>query len=163
MEGSGGTAPDILRGRALIVLGLFAASLVMGMVLLVAFDPSVQQDSASEIVTRSDDARAFLIADYVFIALYALASPIALWRFGSVLEPGRPPWIVAAALLLLAAGAVDATENALLLSATGSVSPDTVDTAHSLRVPKLALSGAGLVLTIVANVKALQVVTTGRA
>jgi hypothetical protein len=163
MEASAGTPPDILRGRALIVLGLFAATFVMGMVLLVAFEPDVQQDSASELVARSDDARAFLVADYVFIALYAIATPVALWRFGSALDAGRPVWIVAAAALLFACGLVDATEDTLLLSATGEVSEDTVDTAHALAVPKIVLFGAGIVLTIVANLRALRVVRTGRA
>jgi hypothetical protein len=164
VEAAPATRPDPLRTPAIVVLCLFAASLAWGLVLLFAFDPDVQQDSATELVARADDARAFLIADYAFIALYAIGSPLALWRFGSALEVGRPPlWIAAGALMLALCGVVDATENALLLSATGSVSEGAVDAAHALTVPKLVLFGGGLVLAIVANVKALQVLRGGRA
>jgi hypothetical protein len=165
MEASQATPPDVLRARAFMLLGLFAASFTLGMVLLFAFEPSVQQDDAAELVARADDARAFLVADYVFIALYGISTPIALWLFGSALEGGRrpPAWIIVAALLLLACAAVDATENTLLLSATGEVSEGAVDTAHALAAPKIALFGAGLVLTIVANVRALQVLRGGSA
>jgi hypothetical protein len=151
-----GLGPDA-RSRARVVLALFAATLAVGIVLLVAFEPEVQTVSAEELVERRDDARAFLIADYVFVLLYAVLSPLAIWRFGSALASGSPPgWIKLTALLLVAAGAVDATENTLLLSATGSLSEDAVDAAHALEVPKITLFTAGAILAIVANVRAAR-------
>ena len=146
----------MIRPRALAVLAAFAASLALGIVLLIAFDPSVQTVSAEELVERRDDARAFLAADYFFVLLYAVVSPVAIWRFGGALPGGRPRWIAAAALLLVAAGLVDAIENTLLLSATDSVSEGAVDTAHALEIPKIGLFVAGLMLAIAANVRAVQ-------
>jgi hypothetical protein len=101
---------------------MLAATVVLGIVLSIFFEPEIQTIDADELVARKDDARAFLAADYLFIVFYAVLSPLAAWRFGSALTGGSPPrWIMAAALLLVAAGLVDATENALLVSATGSV------------------------------------------
>jgi uncharacterized membrane protein len=136
----------------------FTATLALGVVLLIAFEPEVQTIDAEDLVARSDDARSFLIADYVFVAIYAILSPIAIWRFGTALAGGSPAgWIKLTALLLVAAGLVDATENALLLSATDSVSDGAVDAAHALEVPKVALFTAGALLTIVVNVRAAKV------
>lgn len=147
----------LIRARAWAVLGLLAATVALGIVLLVAFEPEVQTVDAAELVERSDDARAFLVADYFFIAIYAVLSPIAIWRFGSALGAGTPPgWIKLTALLLAAAGIVDATENTLLLSATGSVSEGAVDAAHALEIPKVSLFLAGAVLALVVNFRALQ-------
>ena len=158
MEAAAASADGAIRSRARAVLGLLAATLALGIVLLIAFEPEVQTIDAAELVERSDDARAFLIADYFFIALYAVLSPIAIWRFGSALGAGTPPgWIKLTALLLIAAGIVDATENTLLLSATGSVSEDAVDAAHGLEIPKVGLFLVGAVLAVVANFRALQV------
>ena len=136
---------------------MFAATLALGIVLLVAFEPEVQTIDADELVARADDARAFLIADYVFVVSYAILSPLVIWRFGSALTGGSPPgWIMLTALLLIAAGLVDATENALLLSATDSESEGAVDAAHALEIPKVALFVAGTLLAIVANVRAVK-------
>jgi hypothetical protein len=147
----------LIRARAWAALGLLAATVALGIVLLVAFEPEVQTVDAAELVERSDDARAFLVADYFFIAIYAVLSPIAIWRFGSALGAGTPPgWIKLTALLLAAAGIVDATENTLLLSATGSVSEGAVDAAHALEIPKVGLFLAGAVLALVVNFRALQ-------
>ena len=158
MEAAAASADGVVRSRARAVLGLLAATLALGIVLLIAFEPEVQTIDATELVERSDDARAFLIADYLFIALYAVLSPIAIWRFGRALGGGTPPgWIKLTALLLAAAGIVDATENALLLSATGAVSEDAVDAAHALEIPKVGLFMLGAVLAVVANFRALQV------
>lgn len=133
------------------VVILFAATILLGVALLVAFEPDVQTIEADELVARREAARSFLIADYFFIALYALLMPAALWRFGATLERASPPrWLKLTAVLLLGAGTVDATENALLLAATGSVSPDTVDVAHALETPKVALFLGGAVLAIAA-------------
>ena len=164
MEAVQASVAGALRARAWMVLALFAATTTYGVMLLVAFEPSVQRDTAAELVARGDDAKAFLIADYLFIVLYAIATPVAIWRFGAALEGGRPPlWIWVAAGLLVACGLVDVGENSLLYSATDSLSPGAVDDAHALAAPKLALFGGGLVLTIVAAVRALRVLRLGRA
>jgi hypothetical protein len=164
MEAAQGSATRALRARSRVVLALFAATAVYGVMLLIAFEPGVQHDSAAELVARGDDAKAFLIADYLFIALFAVAMPLALWRFGAALEDGSPPrWIWAAVVLLVLCGLVDVGENSILYSATDSVSPESVDDAHALALPKLALFGAGLVLTMVAAVRALRVLRLGRA
>jgi hypothetical protein len=137
------------------VLIMFAVTLTMGIVLLVAFEPEVQTIDARELIARQSDARQFLVADYLFVAFYAILSPIAIWRFGATLTGGSPPaWIKLTALLLVAAGLVDATENALLLSATDSVSEGAVDAAHSLEIPKTTLFVAGTLFAIVANIRA---------
>jgi hypothetical protein len=137
---------------------MLAATIALGIVLLVAFEPEVQTIDAGDLVARKDDARAFLIADYLFIAFYAVLSPLAIWRFGSSLAGGSPPqWIKLTAVLLAAAGLVDATENALLLSATGSVSEDAVDAAHALEIPKITLFVAGALLAVAANIRAARV------
>jgi hypothetical protein len=136
---------------------MLAATVVLGIVLLIFFEPEIQTIDADELVARKDDARAFLAADYLFIVFYAVLSPLAAWRFGSALTGGSPPrWIMAAALLLVAAGLVDATENALLVSATGSVSEDAVDVAHGLAIPKVALFVAGALLAVAVNVRAAK-------
>ena len=143
--------------RAIPVLAAFVATLILGIVLLVAFEPDVQTAAASDLVARRDDARAFLIADYFFILLYAVLSPIVIWRFGRVVGGGSPPtWISLGALLLIAAGLVDATENTLLLSATDSVSEDTVDAAHALEIPKVTLFVAGALLAVAVNFRAAK-------
>ena len=140
------------------MLALFALTLALGIVLLIAFDPDVQTIDADELADRSDDARAFLAGDFLFVALYAVLSPIAIWRFGSTLGAGSPPrWMIVAVLLLVAAGAVDATENTLLLSSTGSVSTGRVDAAHALAIPKITLFVVGALLAIAAQVRAVQV------
>ena len=140
-----------VRTRALFVVAAFAASLVMGLVLIVAFDADVQTIDAGELVERKDDARAFLIADYLFIVLYAIVSPIAQRRFGPT------GWLRWAPFLLAAAGVVDAAENTLLLTATDSISEDTVDAAHALALPKVVLFVAGALLAVGILVRAIRV------
>ena len=136
---------------------MFAATLTMGIVLLVAFEPEVQTIDARELVDRRDDARQFLVADYLFVALYAILSPLAIWRFGASINPGSPPlWIKLTAVFLVAAGLVDATENALLLSATDAVSEGAVDAAHSLEIPKVTLFTAGALFAVAVNVRAVR-------
>jgi protein-S-isoprenylcysteine O-methyltransferase Ste14 len=147
----------MLRPRAIIVLAAFVATLALGLVLLAFFEPEVQDIGAAELVDRKDEAREFLVADYFFILVYGVLSPIAIWRFGGALAGGSPPgWMKLTAVLLVAAGLVDATENTLLLSATDSVSEDTVDAAHALVVPKVGLFVAGALLAIVANFRAAR-------
>ena len=152
---------NTIRARARAVAGAFAATLALGLVLTVAFEPDVQTADAAELVARESDARSFFIADYVFIALYAVLSPIAIWRYAAVAMPGPPWWILATVVLLPLAGLVDATENALLWSAAGSLSPDAVDGAHSLAIPKVALFVAGAVGSIAALVHAIRTLRSG--
>jgi hypothetical protein len=146
--------------RAAAVLALLLATVTVGIVLLVAFDTDVQTVNARELVQRGHDAREFFAGDYVFILLYAVLSPIALWRFGAGL--GRSPrlWTWAGALLLVGAGLFDSTENALLLSATGSPSQGSVDAAHVVAVPKTVLFVLGALLVLAANARAIAVLRT---
>jgi hypothetical protein len=151
-----------LRTRAAAVVTVFAATIALGVVLLLAFDPEVQTIAAAELVVRSADARGFLIADYFFIVLYGVLSPIAIWRFGAQLrEGGAPGWIRVGAVLLVSAGVVDATENTLLLAATGSISPDAVAAAHALAIPKVVLFVAGTIVAIAAVTRAIAVLIRG--
>jgi hypothetical protein len=159
MEG----APNI-HSRALAVLLLLILTLALGIVLLAFFEPDVQQVSAQELVDRKDAAREFLAADTVFVFLYGILSPLAIWRYGSALGDGDPPfWIELAAGLLLAAGLVDLAENALLALSTGSVSESRVDAAHFLEIPKGVLFIAGAVMALVVNVRAVMTLRERRA
>jgi hypothetical protein len=155
-----------LRSSAQLVGACFAATLAFGLVLLFAFEPDVQGIDAEELVARSGDARAFLIADLFFPLLYGVLAPIAQLRFGAALaasegEPRPPRWIVAAAVLLAGAAVFDLTENVLLLSATGSESPGRVDAAHAVAVPKLALFVAGALLALLVLARAISVIRRG--
>lgn len=145
-----------VRARARAVVATFGAALVLGIVLLVFFEPDVQQAEPGELVARKDDARAFFAVDFVFILLYAIASPWAISRFGAAHDGPNPWWLTAAVILLPLAGLVDATENALLLSSTGSVSPDAVDLAHGLAIPKIALFVAGTACSIAVLARAVR-------
>lgn len=144
----------VVRKWAVAVLGLLAATIASGIVLLAAFEPDVQTIDAFELVQREDDARAFLIADYFFVLLYAVLAPIAIWRFAAA--SGGLAWMRAAALILVAAGIVDATENTLLLSAIDSIDEDAVDAAHDLEVPKVALFVSGALLALAVNFRAFR-------
>ena len=145
------------RRSAWAVVALFLATVLYGVLLLLAFEPDVQQADAAELVARSDDARAFLIADLFFPLIYGVLSPIAQWRFGRSLTGSSPPrWVATAAILLALAGLCDWTENVLLLTATGSESPDAVDAAHAVAVPKVAFFVAGGLLALAVLVRALR-------
>ena len=156
MEAARGVSEPETRSRAIAVIGAFAGAVVLGIVLLIAFEPDVQQAGAVELVAREDDARSFFVADFVFILLYAVLSPLAIWRFGATIEGGPPRWISAAVVILPLAGLVDAIENVLIWSAAGSPSPDTVDAAHSLAIPKVVLFVAGSACAVGALVKAVR-------
>ena len=145
-----------VRGRAWAVLAAFGTTLLFGLALTVFFEPDVQQAGTAELVERQDDARSFFAADYVFIVLYALLSPIAIRRFGEVLQGDPPRRLTAAVLLLPLAGLVDATENALLLSATDAPSEGAVDFAHALAIPKIALFVAGAACAVAVVVRAVK-------
>ncbi len=146
-----------VRARAWWVAILFAAVVVLGILLLIAFDSNVQTIDADELVRRKDDARAFFAGDYVFVVLYAVLSPIAYWRFGAALTGGSPPTWIKLTLLLAAGGVFDATENALLLSSTGSASQGRVDAAHAVAIPKTVFFVAGAVFAIAAVLRAVRV------
>lgn len=149
-----GTADEV-RSRARAVVWTFVAALAMGVALLLFFDPEVQQHSARELL-RDDDANTFFAADFIFVLLYAVISPIAIWRYSQVAAAGNRGWMRAAAIILPLAGLVDATENVLLWSAAGEFSPDAVDFAHSLVVPKLVFFLSGTVLSIYTLVYAIR-------
>jgi hypothetical protein len=136
---------------------VFSAVVVVGILLLIAFEPDVQTMDADELVKNKDDARAFFAGDYVFILLYAVLSPLAYWRFGSALTGGSPPTWIKLTLLLAAGGVFDAIENALLLSSTGSASQDRVDAAHAVAIPKTILFVAGALFAIAVLVRAIRV------
>jgi hypothetical protein len=144
-----------VTARAKLMILSVVATVAMLAVLGIAFEPDVQTIDAAELVDREDDARAFFAADYVFIAIYAVLLPIAMWRYADTLTGRWRMWIKIGALLFVANGLVDAVENALLLSATDSVSEDTVDAAHALVVPKTAPFIAGAILALAACVKAV--------
>ena len=136
------------------MLAALAATLVTAFVLLVAFSPEVQTLAANELAERRDDARRFLIADLLFVGVYAVLSPLAIWRFGRAAATSRP-LIVACCALLVVAGLVDTAENALLLASTSEPSPDRVDAAHALSVAKLAAFAGGAVLALLVNARAV--------
>lgn len=111
----------------------------------------MQTVDARGLVAVSDDAKEFFTADYVFIGLYAVLFPILLWRFSSALEQSTVRTRTrVAALLFAAAGIADAVENALLLSATDSVSEGAVDAAHIAAIPKIALFVAASIFAVIA-------------
>jgi hypothetical protein len=140
---------------AWVVIAVFLASVIYGLVLLAAFDPGVQGLDPAELFDRKDDARAFLVADFFFPLLYGLAFPTAAWRFGRWLTGGRPPWWCIAATVALALGGVlDLIENVLLLDAIDNESTDLVDTAHAIATPKLVAGGVGDLLAIVVVIRA---------
>jgi hypothetical protein len=148
--------PASIRSRALALVGLTLAVLAFGIVLLTAFDPGVEMLDAEELVARSDDAQAFLIADYFYIVLYSLLLPATLWRFGESLgDAGPPTWVRAAALLFMAAGVVDLVENTLLITSTDSVSQGSVDAAHVAGWVNIVLFTAGALPGLLLLVRAL--------
>jgi hypothetical protein len=140
-----------MRSEARNYLLAAAAVLAFGVVLLVAFDPGVELVDANELVQRQDDARAFLIADYFFMALYGTLLPLTMWRFG---RPAR--WVKVAALLLVAASLIDVVENTLLLTSTGSVSEGRVDAAHIAGIVNIVLFTAGALPGLVLIPRAIR-------
>ena len=140
-----------MRRQARDFLIVSLATLAFGIVLLIAFDPGVELVDASELVERRDDARAFLITDFFFMALYGTLLPLTMWRFG------RPAtWVKAAALLLVAASLVDVLENTLLLASAGSISEGRVDAAHIAGIVNIVLFTAGALPGLVLLVRAVR-------
>ena len=150
-----------LRPLARAVVIAFAAAIAVGILLLILFDPDVQTIGADELVRRSDDARAFLVADYLFIAVYAVISPLMIRRFERARGAGAVPWwVMLGVVLLAAAGAVDAAENALLLAGTDG-SEGAVDVAHALAVPKVLLFVGGAIVSVIVTVRAVKALRGG--
>ena len=149
---------DRSRAVAVAALAAFGASLAVALILLVLFEPDVQTMSAEELYARRDDARAFLVGDFVFILLYGVLSPIVLWRFW---RASGSRWAAAGAVLLACAAVVDVAEGVLLMSATDGVSQGAVDAAHGLEIPKVGLFVAGLIPAVVANVQAARFLRAG--
>jgi hypothetical protein len=141
----------MLRSRAGALLAAALGVIAYGVLLLVAFDPGVEQLDADELA-RSDDANPFLIADLVFPVLYGALLPFAMWRFSA------ERWARVAALLLVAAGLVDWVENALLLTATDEVSESAVDAGHVAGWVNVVLFTAGALPGLLLLVRAVQAV-----
>ena len=125
-------------------LAAVAAAVLYGLFLLRFFEVGVQQDSAAEIVARDDDARSFLVADLFFPPIYALLVPLAALAYARVSYEGAvPAWAKAALGCLAIAGLCDWGENILLLASLETESPNRVDAAHAVAVPKLVFFGLG--------------------
>lgn len=144
----------VVRKRARAVLSLLAATVAFAAFLLIGFEPDIQEAGARELVDREEDARAFLAADYVFILLYGVVSPIVIWRFAKA--SGGPAWMKIAALVLVVAGILDAVENTLLLSASDAVNEDAVDAAHGVAIPKWIFGLTAFALALGVNLRAIR-------
>lgn len=120
-----------------------AASMAYGLFLLAAFDPGVQTDSAAELVSGSDEAREFLVADLAFPLFYAVLLPLAALSASRAADGHAPWWVAACAAALVLGGLCDWAENILLLASLDTESPNRVDAAHAVAVPKLIFCGLG--------------------
>jgi len=141
------------RGPARFLLGTFAITLAWAGLFLTV-DPGVQGVDAEELVARAGDARAFFTVDVVFVVLYAVAGPIALWTYGRTLAGDSNghvlAWLAIGVVGLAAGGAFDLAENVLLLAASSHVHEFAVDLAHALAYPKYAFGGAGFLVALIA-------------
>ena len=134
-----------------------AAAVLYGLVLLFFFEVGVQQDSATELVARSDDARSFLVADLFFPPIYALLVPLAALAFARRdYGGGEPGWLKAAAASLVIAGLCDWGENILLLASLKTASPNRVDAAHAVAIPKLIFFALGTLGILVLLYRAIR-------
>jgi hypothetical protein len=125
--------------------------------LLGFFEVGVQQDSAAEIVARDDDARSFLVADLFFPPIYAFLVPLAALAYARVSYEGAvPAWVKAAMGCLVIAGLCDWGENVLLLASLETESPNRVDAAHAVAVPKLVFFGLGTLGVLALLYRALR-------
>lgn len=142
------------RSRAKALLAAAAAVIAYGLVLLIAFDPSVERLDAGEL-SESDDAVPFLVADLFFPVLYGVLLPLAMWRFST------ERWVTIAALLLFVAGDIDWLENVLLLTATDTPSEGAVDAGHVAGWVNIVLFTAGALPGLVLLWRAVQVLRAG--
>ncbi|MCA1727049.1 MAG: hypothetical protein LC722_05185 [Actinobacteria bacterium] len=145
------------RGPALALLAVFGLAVVIGVLFFVLTDPAIQTVDAAELVRRRSDAVAFFTLDYLFVVVYAVAGPIALWRFAGTLDR-VPRWLVAGVAALALGGLFDAAENALLMSASSSGGQRGVDLAHRLAIPKYVLGAIGLIVAVRAVAMAARAV-----
>lgn len=129
------------RTRFIAAVG---AAVAYGLFLLLFFEVDVQQDSAAEIVARDDDARSFLVADLFFPPIYAFLVPLAALAYARASYGGaEPAWVKGALASLVIAGLCDWGENLLLLASLDTESPNRVDAAHAVAVPKLIFFAIG--------------------
>jgi hypothetical protein len=143
------------------VIAVFAAGIGYGLFLLLVFDPELQSADAGELFARSDDGRAFLLADLVFPFMYT-GLALAGWRFGRLLVDGRPPLaFVVAAYFLSITAILDITEGILLLVAIDSESADLVNFVHAMAIPKVAFFVVGIACSLVVLARAVTVVRDG--
>jgi hypothetical protein len=99
--------------------------------------------------------------DYGFIALYALLSPIAIWRFGRELRESKPPvWVQITVTLLVLAGLLDLAQDSLLLSSTTSSNRQAVDAAHAVSLGLNVLFFAGVLMSVFVVVRAARTLMT---
>lgn len=140
-----------MRPRAITLIAVFGTALVVSALFWIVTEPGIQGAPVDELIRRRSDAVAFFTLDYVFVVVYAVAGPIALWRFGRTLASGggrMPSWLALAVSLLVLGGIADAVENTLLLTASSSGSASSVDLAHALVLPKYGLGGLGFLLSV---------------
>jgi hypothetical protein len=138
-------------------LAAIAAAIACGVFLLLSFEVGVQQDSAAELVSRADDARSFLVADLFFPPIYAFLVPLTALAFARRSYNGAvPTWVKAAAASLVIAGLCDWGENLLLLASLDTESPNRVDAAHAVALPKLVFFGLGTLGALVLLYRALR-------
>ena len=138
-------------------LAAVAAAIAYGLVLLLFFEVGIQEDSAAELVARKDDARSFLVADLLFPPIYAFFVPLAALAYARQAYGGSEPgWVIAAAACLAIAGLCDWGENILLLASLDTESPNRVDAAHAVAIPKLVFFGIGAAGTLVLAARALR-------
>ena len=138
-------------------IAAFGAAVLYGLFLLGFFEVDVQQDSAAELVARDEDARSFLVADLFFPPIYALLVPLAALAFARTSYGGaEPAWVKAALGCLVIAGLCDWGENILLLASLDTESPNRVDAAHAVAIPKLVFFGLGAVGVLVLLYRALR-------
>ena len=143
-------------------LGALALAVAYGLVLLASFEVAVQQDSAADLVRHADDARSFLVADLFFPLFYALAVPLAALGFARRSYDGDVPGAIKAALACLpVAGICDWGENLLLLASLDTESPNRVDAAHAVAIPKLIFFAIGTVGVLALLYRALRSRGTG--
>jgi hypothetical protein len=127
-------------------------TLAYGLFLLIGFDTGVQQDSAAALVAGADEARKFLVVDLAFPLFYAILVPLTALAAMRDEYGRRPAWVVGAAAALGLAGLFDWIENILLLAALEKESPNRVDAAHAVAVPKLVffvIGAAGILVLLV--------------
>ncbi|HYU58227.1 MAG TPA: hypothetical protein VEO00_09290 [Actinomycetota bacterium] len=147
--------------RAWAVIALFAVATALATALL-TFPQDIQTSGLAELQSKAQEARDFFTADYVFIVLYGLLGPVALWRFGRAIgRDGHPPlWLRLGILFLAGGGIVDALENTLIVLSLQATGDGALVAAHALAIPKYAFAFPGFALALVALVRAIRSLAT---